>query len=61
MPEHSWLNCICSTQDLKLNYYDLMIQFALHGKEYLDAAQYYHNVWETPTVKKDVAGKGKEV
>ena len=38
-----------------------MIQFALHGKDYLDAAQFYHSVWETPSIKQDVAGKGKEV
>ena len=37
-----------------------MIQYALHGKEYLDAAQFYHSVWETPSIKKDVSGKGKE-
>jgi 26S proteasome regulatory subunit N5 len=36
-----------------------MIQHALHGSSYLDAAKYYHKVWETPSVKEDAAGKGK--
>ena len=47
-------------KDLKLKYYELMIQYALHGKEYLDTANYYHSIWETPTIKEDVGGRGKE-
>ena len=38
-----------------------MIQFALHGQEYLDAAKHYHSVWETKAIKSDTLGKGKEV
>jgi len=37
-----------------------MIQHALHALSYLDAAKYYHKVWETPSVKDDETGKGKE-
>lgn len=37
-----------------------MIQHALHASSYLDAAKFYHKVWETPSVKDDVGGKGKE-
>ncbi|KAF8913047.1 26S proteasome non-ATPase regulatory subunit 12 [Gymnopilus junonius] len=46
-------------EDLKLKYYDLMIQHALHHSEYLDVAKYYHKVWETPSIKEDVNDKGK--
>ena len=38
-----------------------MIQYALHNSEYLDVAQYYHKIWETPSVKDDTNGKGREV
>ena len=38
-----------------------MIQYALHESAYLDAAKYYHEIWETATVKEDVTGKGREV
>lgn len=51
-------NCL---QDLKLKYYDLMIQHALHQTAYLDAANYYYKVWETPSIKEDVNDKGKTV
>jgi 26S proteasome regulatory subunit N5 len=37
-----------------------MIQHALHASSYLDAAKYYHKLWETPSVKADVAGEGRE-
>ncbi|PCH33904.1 26S proteasome non-ATPase regulatory subunit 12 [Wolfiporia cocos MD-104 SS10] len=47
-------------EDLKFKYYDLMIQHALKHKAYLDAAKYYHTVWETPSVKEDVNGRGRE-
>ncbi|KAH8119944.1 26S proteasome non-ATPase regulatory subunit 12 [Phellopilus nigrolimitatus] len=47
-------------EELKLKYYDLMIQYALHGSEYLDVAKHYHKIWETPTIKEDVTGKGRE-
>jgi 26S proteasome regulatory subunit N5 len=46
-------------EDLKLKYYDLMIQHALHETAYLDVAKYYYKVWETPSIKEDVNGKGK--
>ncbi|KAG8986813.1 hypothetical protein FRB94_002648 [Tulasnella sp. JGI-2019a] len=45
---------------LKLKYYDLMIQFALHHASYLDAAKYFHKVWETPIIKEETEGRGKE-
>jgi 26S proteasome regulatory subunit N5 len=37
-----------------------MIQYALHGSEYLDVAKYYHKIWETPSIKEDTS-KGREV
>ncbi|KAF5385454.1 hypothetical protein D9757_005434 [Collybiopsis confluens] len=46
-------------EDLKLKYYDLMIQHALHHSSYLDVAKYYHKVWETPAIMNDVNDKGK--
>ncbi|KAJ7878648.1 PCI domain-containing protein [Mycena leptocephala] len=46
-------------QDLKLKYYDLMIQHALHGSAYLDVAKYYYKVWETPSIKEDQTDQGK--
>lgn len=39
----------------------MMIQYALYGSTYLDAAKYYHKVWETPSIKEDVNGRGREV
>jgi 26S proteasome regulatory subunit N5 len=48
-------------QDLKLKYYDLMIQHALNASAYLDCAKYYYKVWETPSIKEDVEYKGKAV
>jgi 26S proteasome regulatory subunit N5 len=50
-----------SNQDLKLKYYDLMIQHALHHDSYLDVAKYYYKVWETPSIKEDTTNKGKAV
>jgi len=38
-----------------------MIQHALHNDSYLDAAKYYEKVWQTPSIKEDVNGKGKAV
>lgn len=40
-------------QDLKLKFYDLMIQQALHQSAYLDVAKYYEKVWDTPSIKED--------
>lgn len=48
-------------QQLKLTYYDMLIQHALHSDAYLDVAKYYHKIWETPSVKEDEAGKGRIV
>jgi len=47
-------------EDLKLKYYDMMIQFALNQSTYLDAAKYYYKVWETTSIKEDEQGKGRE-
>ncbi|KAI0785093.1 PCI-domain-containing protein [Abortiporus biennis] len=47
-------------EDLKLKYYDMMIQYALNQGAYLDAAKYYYKVWETPSIKKDEAGRGRD-
>ena len=37
-----------------------MIQFALHANSYLDAAKYYHTIWETPSIREDSNGSGKQ-
>lgn len=47
-------------QDLKLRYYELMIQIALHDSKYLDACQHYRSIYETPKVQEDEA-KWKDV
>ncbi|CCM04205.1 uncharacterized protein FIBRA_06371 [Fibroporia radiculosa] len=47
-------------EDLRFKYYDMMIQYALKQSAYLDAAKHYHKVWETPSVKEDVVGRGRE-
>ena len=39
----------------------MMIQYALHESAYLDAAKYFYKVWETPTIKEEVNGRGREV
>ncbi|KAG7529685.1 hypothetical protein FFLO_05491 [Filobasidium floriforme] len=39
--------------DLKLRYYDLIIQLALHEDKYLDACKAYQEVWDTEEVKAD--------
>jgi 26S proteasome regulatory subunit N5 len=39
----------------------MMIQHALNQDAYLDVAKYYYKVWETPSIKEDVANKGKAV
>lgn len=48
-------------QSIKLQFYDMMVQYGLHSHAYLDVAKYYHKVWETPSIKEDVTGKGKTV
>ncbi|KAF8516535.1 26S proteasome non-ATPase regulatory subunit 12 [Hysterangium stoloniferum] len=47
-------------EDLKLKYYELMIQYALHQAAYLDVAKHYYKIWETPSIKEDEAGKGRQ-
>jgi len=40
-------------EDLKLKFYDLMIQQALHQTAYLEVAKHYEKVWDTPSIKDD--------
>lgn len=37
-----------------------MIQYSLHHTEYLEVANHYYKIWETPSIKEDVQGKGRE-
>jgi 26S proteasome regulatory subunit N5 len=46
-------------EDLKLKYYELMIQHALKHNDFLDVTKYYYKVWETPSIKEDENEKGK--
>lgn len=41
--------------DLKLQYYELMILYAVHEKKHLDACKYWREVLNTPRVKNDEA------
>ncbi|WVF69209.1 hypothetical protein IAT40_003985 [Kwoniella sp. CBS 6097] len=43
------------SQDMKLRYYDLMVQLALQDDEYLEACSAYQEVWDTEEVKNDPA------
>lgn len=43
------------THDLKLRFYELMIQHALHGHHYLDVCKYYREVYQTKSVQADEA------
>ncbi|KIP12555.1 hypothetical protein PHLGIDRAFT_97969 [Phlebiopsis gigantea 11061_1 CR5-6] len=47
-------------EDLKLKFYDLMIQYDLQHREYLSAAKHYYKVWETPSIKAEDQGRGRE-
>ncbi|KAJ1929964.1 proteasome regulatory particle subunit [Tieghemiomyces parasiticus] len=40
-------------QDLKLRYYHLMVEHALHEDQYLDACKYYREIYDTPSVQAD--------
>ncbi|KAK3806341.1 MAG: PCI domain-containing protein [Benniella sp.] len=40
-------------QDLKLRYYDLMIEYSLHENEYLSVCKHYRQIYDTPSVKED--------
>ncbi|ODO05584.1 hypothetical protein I350_04641 [Cryptococcus amylolentus CBS 6273] len=42
-------------QDIKLRFYDLIVQLALQDDEYLEACQAYQEVWDTEEVKADAA------
>ncbi|RKP14836.1 hypothetical protein BJ684DRAFT_7951 [Piptocephalis cylindrospora] len=42
-----------NTSDLKLRYYDLMIQYAMHSESFLEVCRYYWEVYNTEEVKKD--------
>ncbi|KAF8941557.1 PCI domain-containing protein [Dissophora ornata] len=42
-------------QDLKLRYYDLMIEYSLHENEYLNACKHYRQIYDTPIIKEDPA------
>jgi 26S proteasome regulatory subunit N5 len=46
--------------DLKLRFYELMIQLALHDSNYLDICKYYRHVYDTPVVIADER-KWKEI
>lgn len=48
-----------SHQDLKLKYYDLMIQLAVHDGKYLPICRHYLAVFNTPCIQED-ANKRKE-
>lgn len=40
-------------QDLKLRYYDLIIQCTMQSGEYLETCKHYMQVYDTPLVKED--------
>ncbi|KAK9239307.1 PCI domain-containing protein [Lipomyces kononenkoae] len=42
-----------AVQDLRLRFYELMIQISLHDDKYLDVCKHYHAVYDTPSVKDD--------
>jgi len=42
-------------QDLKLRFYQLMVLYALQHDKYLDASNYYKQIFETPSVQADEA------
>ncbi|EIW86896.1 26S proteasome non-ATPase regulatory subunit 12 [Coniophora puteana RWD-64-598 SS2] len=46
-------------EDLKLKFYELMIQQSLHQDAYLECAKHYEKVYETPSIKEDETGKGQ--
>jgi len=46
-------------EGIKLQFYDMMVQYGLRNHAYLDVAKFYHKVWETPSIKEDVNDKGK--
>ena len=38
-----------------------MIQYDLQHSEYLSAAKHFYKVWETPSIKAEEQGRGREV
>jgi len=48
-----------ANEAIKLQFYDMMVQYGLRHHAYLDVAKYYHKVWETPSIAEDVNDKGK--
>ncbi|KAG0304624.1 26S proteasome non-ATPase regulatory subunit 12 [Dissophora globulifera] len=48
-------------QDLKLRYYDLMIEYSLHENEYLNVCKHYRQIYDTPIIKEDPAKAKKAV
>lgn len=48
-------------QDLKLRFYDLMIEYSLHENEYLQVCKHYRQIYDTPIVKADPAQAKKAV
>lgn len=43
------------THDLKLRYYELLIQISLHNSQYLEVCQHYRAIYDTPLVQADEA------
>ncbi|KAF9912767.1 26S proteasome non-ATPase regulatory subunit 12 [Lobosporangium transversale] len=48
-------------QDLKLRFYDLMIEYSLHENEYLNACKHYRQIYDTPCIKEDPAKAKKAI
>lgn len=48
-----------ANEDLKFKYYGLMIQYSLHLSKYLEAAQHYRAVYNTPSIKDANESEGK--
>ncbi|KAF9927413.1 26S proteasome non-ATPase regulatory subunit 12 [Linnemannia zychae] len=48
-------------QDLKLRFYNLMIEYSLHENEYLNVCKYYRQIYDTPIIKADPAKARKAV
>ncbi|CAF1684553.1 unnamed protein product, partial [Adineta ricciae] len=42
-----------ASHDLKLKYYELMIEMDLHDKNYFNVCQHYKHYYETPRIKQD--------
>ncbi|KAJ1845034.1 proteasome regulatory particle subunit, partial [Coemansia sp. RSA 2708] len=43
------------TEDLKLRFYELMIQYDLHEENFLEVCRHYNQVYTTPCIKEDAA------